>query len=105
VGARFSTPVQIGSRAHTASCTMGTGAFPGVKRPGCGADYSHHLVPRLKKEYSYTSISLVGLRGLFCGAIYLFNFITEYIIQNMSNSFNVPCIHWDESQIIITVCL
>ena len=32
-GARFSTPVQTGPGAHPASCTMGTGSFPGVK---CG---------------------------------------------------------------------
>ena len=30
-GARFSTPVQTGPGVHTASCTMGTGSFPGVK--------------------------------------------------------------------------
>jgi len=30
-GARFSTPVQTGRGAHPASCTMGTGSFPGVK--------------------------------------------------------------------------
>ena len=35
-GARFSVPVQTGRRAHPASCTVGTGTFPGVKRPGCG---------------------------------------------------------------------
>jgi len=29
--ARFSTPVQTGPVAHTASCKMGTGSFPGVK--------------------------------------------------------------------------
>jgi len=29
-GARFSAPVQIGPGAHPASCTMGTGSFPGV---------------------------------------------------------------------------
>ena len=39
VGARFSTPVQTGPGAHPASCTMGTGSFPGVKRPGRGADH------------------------------------------------------------------
>jgi hypothetical protein len=38
VGARFSAHVQTGPRAHPASCTMGTGYFPGVKRPGRGAD-------------------------------------------------------------------
>ena len=31
MGARFSTPVQTGPGAHPASCTMGTGSFPGVK--------------------------------------------------------------------------
>ena len=28
-GARFSAPVQTGPEAHSASCTMGTGSFPG----------------------------------------------------------------------------
>jgi len=31
VGARFSAPVQTGPGVHPASCTMGTGSFPGVK--------------------------------------------------------------------------
>ena len=40
-GARFSTPVQTGPGAHPASCTMGTGSFPGGKeRPGRDADFS-----------------------------------------------------------------
>ena len=37
--ARFSAPVQTGSKAHSASYTMGTGSFPGVKRPGRGVDH------------------------------------------------------------------
>jgi hypothetical protein len=31
VGARFSVPVKTGPGAHSASCTMGTGYFPGVE--------------------------------------------------------------------------
>jgi len=31
-----------------------------------------HLAPRLKKEYSYISISPLVLRGLFYGEIYLY---------------------------------
>jgi hypothetical protein len=31
MGARFSVPVQTGPGAQPASCTMGTGSFPGVK--------------------------------------------------------------------------
>ena len=41
VGARFSAPVQTGPEAHPASCTMGTGSFPGGKvRPVRDADPS-----------------------------------------------------------------
>ena len=43
VGARFSAPVQTGPGAHPASCTMGTGPFRGVKRPGRGADHPPYL--------------------------------------------------------------
>ena len=35
----FSAPVQIDPGAYPASNTMGTGSFPGVKRPGRGFDY------------------------------------------------------------------
>jgi len=31
-GVRFSAPLQTGPGTHPASCTMGTGSFPGVKR-------------------------------------------------------------------------
>jgi hypothetical protein len=39
VGARFFAHVKTGPGAHPASCTMGTRSFPGVKRPGRGADH------------------------------------------------------------------
>ena len=35
-GVRFSAAVQTGPGAHQASYTMGTGSFPGIKRPGRG---------------------------------------------------------------------
>jgi hypothetical protein len=63
--ARFSSPIQTGPEAHPASYTMGTGSFPGLKRPGRGVDHPPYLVPRLNKEYSYTSTPPLGLRGLF----------------------------------------
>ena len=40
-GTRFSTAVQSGPGAHPTSYTMGTGSFPGVKRPGRGVDHPH----------------------------------------------------------------
>ena len=48
-GAKFSAPVQTGPGAHPAFYTLGTGSFPGVKRPGRGVDHPPHPVPRLKK--------------------------------------------------------
>ena len=39
MGARFSAPVQTGPEAHPAYFTMGTGSFPGIKRPGRGVDH------------------------------------------------------------------
>ena len=47
--ARFSAPVQTGPGAHPASYTMGTGTFPGVKRPGRDVDHPLYLAARLKK--------------------------------------------------------
>jgi hypothetical protein len=39
VGARFSSSVHTGPGTYPVYCTMGTGSFPGVKRPGHGADH------------------------------------------------------------------
>jgi hypothetical protein len=47
---RFFSHVQTGPGTHPASCTMCTGYFPGVKRPGRGADHPHLLAPRSRKS-------------------------------------------------------
>jgi len=44
VGARFSAPVQTGPGAYTASYTMGTGSFPGVKS-GRDVTLNSHPLP------------------------------------------------------------
>jgi hypothetical protein len=46
VEVRFFAHVHTGPGVHPASCTMGTGSFPGVKRPGGGADHPPLLAPR-----------------------------------------------------------
>jgi hypothetical protein len=46
VGVRFFAHVQTDPGAYPASFTMGTGSFPGVKRPWRGADHPPLLVPR-----------------------------------------------------------
>jgi hypothetical protein len=50
VGARFFVLVQTGPGAHPASCTMGTGPFPGVKRPGHVIDHPPPSSAEVKKE-------------------------------------------------------
>jgi hypothetical protein len=49
-GARFFAHVQTGSGAHPASCTMGTGSFPEVKRPGLPADHPPPSSAEVEKE-------------------------------------------------------
>jgi hypothetical protein len=91
VGARFSAPVQTSPEAHPASCTMGTGSFPGV-RCGWGVTLTPHtfLVPRSKIEYSYTSTLPKGLRGLWQGETYL-HFLCNYVtyIFNTNSEHNI----------------
>jgi len=50
-GARFSAPVQTGTGANPASCSMGTGSLPGVKT-GWGVTLTPHplLVTLVMKE-------------------------------------------------------
>jgi len=56
---RFSAPVQTGPGAHPASCTMGTGSFPGVKS-GRGVTLTPHplLVPWSRKSRSIPLLPL-----------------------------------------------
>jgi len=49
-GARFSAPVQTCPGAHAASCTMFTGSFPGVKRPGRVFDHPPPYSAEVKKR-------------------------------------------------------
>jgi hypothetical protein len=50
VGARFFAHVQTGPGAHPVSRPIGTGSFPGVKRPGRGADHPPPSSTVVKKE-------------------------------------------------------
>jgi hypothetical protein len=49
-GARFFAHVQTGPGAYPASCTIGTVSFPGVKRPGRGADHSPPCSAEVENE-------------------------------------------------------
>ena len=69
-GARFSASVQTGPGAHPASYTMGTGSFPGVKWPGCGADHpppsSAEVEGRVELYISGPSWPVLGRTLLKC---------------------------------------
>jgi hypothetical protein len=71
MGARFFAHVQTGPGAHPASCIMGTGSFPGVKRPGRSADHPRPSIAGVKKGYSYTSIHPLGLFRPVTGLLYI----------------------------------
>ena len=62
-GARFSAPVQTGPGDHPASCTMGTGSFPGVKS-GRGVTLDPHplLVPWSWKDRATPLLPLWAMR-------------------------------------------
>jgi hypothetical protein len=56
---------RTGPGAHPASCTMGTGSLPGVKRPGRGVDHPPRSTAEVKQEWSCKSTAPLGPRGLF----------------------------------------
>jgi hypothetical protein len=64
VGARFFAQVQAGPDFLPASCTMGTGSFPGVKRPGRGADHPPLPAPRSRMCTALPPLPLKALGGL-----------------------------------------
>ena len=60
VEAKFSAPIQTGPGAYPASCTMGTGSFPWVKRPGGGAD---HPPPPKRRSHERVGLYLYSPSG------------------------------------------
>jgi len=84
VGAIFSAPVQTGPGPHPASCTMGTGSFPGVKS-GRGVTLTPHPlpVPCLWKSRAIPLLPLWAVRpvrSLYKGALYPF-FLLKFFKQ------------------------
>ena len=79
-GPRFSAPVQTGPGAHPVCCTMDTGSFQGVKRPGRDADPPPHLQCRGLKLGR--AIPLPILRALVAckGGTFTFTIISVYLL-------------------------
>ena len=64
MAAIFSAPVQTGPGAHPSSYTIGTGSFPGVKRPGRGVDHPPPSSIEVNERVELYSAPSLGLRGL-----------------------------------------
>jgi hypothetical protein len=64
-GAIFSEPVQNGPGAHPAFYAVGIGSFPGVKRPGRGADHPPPSSAEVSVKVELYLYSPSGLRCLF----------------------------------------
>jgi hypothetical protein len=74
-GVIFSAPVQTSPGAHPASYTMGTGSFPGVKRPGRDADHPLPSSSEVKERVELYFYPPLGIRDLFWGDLYLYRYL------------------------------
>jgi hypothetical protein len=59
-GSSFSAPVQTGPGTHSASYTMCTGSFPGVKRLGRGVDLLRPSGAEVKERVQLYIYSICG---------------------------------------------
>ena len=84
-GTRFSAPVPTGPGAHPASCTMGTGSFPGVKQSGHGVDHPFHLGPL----WAFMACSWVNFYLIILYYIILYHIILYYIILHYIISYHI----------------
>ena len=78
VEARSSASDQTGPWAYRASYAMGTGSFPGVKRPRRGVDHPPHLPPRFNNSRAIPVLHLWTL--MTCSRVN-FTFFYLYILN------------------------
>jgi hypothetical protein len=83
-GARFSAPVQTGPGANQASYTVGTEAFPEVKRPGLGVYHpppSNGEVKERVELYFFSLWACVTCSRVNC--TFTFILLVSYIYSNL----------------------
>jgi len=106
VGARFSAPVQTGPGTHTASCTMGTESFPGVKS-GRSVTLTPHpiLMTWSRKSRAIPLLPLWAVRPVqnlsTCTRVH-FNF---YLLLTSSCVLSVSCIVQSKLTVIESPCM
>jgi hypothetical protein len=84
--ARFFAQIQTGPGANTDSSIIGTGAFPGVKRPGRVADHPPLLAPKTKVCRAIP-LPLPGLSSLLRGAFISVSASEQYLTSIASGHF------------------
>ena len=81
---RFHAPVQTGPVAHPASCTMGNGSFPGVKRPDRGVDYPIPSSAEVKER--------VELIVVYVFLLFVHVFLTLSMYSYCSSMYSYCCL-------------
>jgi hypothetical protein len=94
--ARFSAPIQTGPGAHPGSYTMGTGSFPGVKRPGCGVDHPPPSSAEVKERLKLYLYSTPGPLWpvLEWPHTWVSCFFRTYVSENCFQSEKVSTVSW-----------
>ena len=88
--ARFFAPVQTGPGAYPASCTMGTGSFPGVQRPGRGAD---HPPPSKCRSHERVGLYLYSPSGPQWSVVWrAFTFLTPCAQEHLFRTCQVQSV-------------
>ena len=85
--------VQTGPGAHPASCTMGTGSFPGVKC-GRGVLLTTHplLVLRSWKSRAIPLPTVLGHNGSLTGNLYLYPYgLLQHVLSHTPTKFARKC--------------
>jgi hypothetical protein len=72
VGARFSSPIQMGLRAHPDSYARRTGYFPGVKQLGPIVDHTPPSSAEVNERVQVYVHSPSGLCGLLQDELHLY---------------------------------
>jgi hypothetical protein len=71
---RFGREIES-SGAHSASYTIGTGSFPGVKRTGRDVNHPPPSSDDVKEKVELYIYPLLGVRGLLYGKLYIYFFL------------------------------
>jgi hypothetical protein len=108
-GARFSAPVQTGPGAHSASCTMGTGSFPGVKSDR-GLNLTPHplIMPSSRNSRAIPLLPLWAVRpvqSLSACIRVTFNFYLQANVDYREVQY-MQCVQtlWDPIMYVHTAC-